>query len=245
MAQDGFAFSFAGGVKIALFPDFRNGRCSPPEFCHGERFQLVDEGVLQQARGGAFTRPGWRFFPSGFMEKGVQVFAFATGIPDMELFKEFLLQGGGTGLPLFFQAFNLGFPLAYGVCVLGDGLGMASLEAFELGFLVLAFAGHLRGVRFPGVGGSVMVPPGFCLLQVHLGDAGFEAGKGFRFLQVFFELLVMLVRFKGGNALVDGGNGLLLRLEESPFGLQVIDGRDKVFLLVAACQHAGKCGKES
>ena len=43
-----------------MVPDLRLGRIAPPELSHGNRFQLMLVGVLQEFRGGALTRSGRR-----------------------------------------------------------------------------------------------------------------------------------------------------------------------------------------
>ena len=230
--QNRFAFPLAGGVIAAVAAQFRARGGALPEFCQGYRLQPVQVGILQQPGRGAFPCPGGRFSASCFGEKRAQVFGLPAGVQDVELPEEPPLQGSGARTAFLFEAGNALLPCLHFRCPGGDG---------EFRFLELAFAGHFRRVRFAGMCCAPLVAPVFGFLEAHAGKSCFEAGGLFLFFEGFAEAKVLPVVFEGIDAVVEVGNRLFFRLEETASLLQVVDRGHEVVLAVAPGRFAPSC----
>ena len=118
--------------------DFSLGRVSPPKLGHGNRLQLVLVSILREFGCGTFTGScRWQLFEE-FVEDGVEVLLFATGIEHPELFEDPLLEGGGALLAFFSEFLAAVQPRIELFLLVVDIVFPGVLDTLQTGFLGLA-----------------------------------------------------------------------------------------------------------
>ena len=125
---------------MPVMPYFCFGRFSPPKFCHCNGLPTMQIGLLQQFGGGTLAGACGGSLVYGLLKDIAKGLDFSPVIQHFELFKQFLLQGGGAHLSFGFQRLYAGFTGGDGLLQRSKPLFPCMFHPFVFGFLKLAFA---------------------------------------------------------------------------------------------------------